>query len=68
MGGMIGCPSGALVHVLVGLCLHGWIERVCPSGARLHVLVGLCLHGWIERVPSRCTVTCFGRPLPTWVD
>ena len=26
-------PSGARVHVLVGICPHGWIERVsikCP--------------------------------------
>ena len=33
MGGLRGCPSGARVDVLVGLCLHGWIERVpiwCP--------------------------------------
>ena len=28
MGGLRGCPSGARVHVLVSLCLHGWIERV----------------------------------------
>ena len=67
MVGLRGCPSGARVHVLVVICLHGWIERV-SIGARVRVLVGLCLHGWIERVPSRCPGTCFHRPLPTWVD
>ena len=67
MGGLRGCPVGARVHVLVGLCLHGGL-RVCPAGARVHVLVGLCLHGWIERVSISCPGTCVSRSLPTWVD
>ena len=32
MGGLRVCPSGARVHLLVGLCLHGWIERVSIRG------------------------------------
>ena len=42
MGGLSGCPSSVRVHVLIGLFLHGWIERVsirCPGrcvGRSLH--------------------------------
>ena len=32
MGGLRGCPSGARLHVLVSLCLQGWIERVSIRG------------------------------------
>ena len=46
MGGLTGCPSGARVYVLVGICKHGWIERVsirCPG-----TCVGRSLPTWVD--------------------
>ena len=68
MGGLRGCPAGAPVRVLIGLCAYmgGW--RGCPAGARVHALVGVCLHGWIERVSFRYPGTCFSISLSKCVD
>ena len=66
MGGLRGCPSSARVHVLISLCLHGWIERESNRGSG--TCVGLIIHGWIERVSIRCQGRCVCMSLLTWVD
>ena len=45
MGGLIGCPSSARVHVLVCLCLYGWIERVSIRGPG--TCVSRSLNTWV---------------------
>ena len=48
MGGLRGCPSGDRVLVLVGLCLHGWIERLsirCPCTC---ICLGRSIPTWVD--------------------
>ena len=52
MGGLRGCPSGAWVHVFVGLAYRDGL-RGCPAGAVVHVLVGLCAYmGGLRGCPA----------------
>ena len=46
MNGLRGCSSGALVRVLVGLCLHGWIERMSIMGPG--TCVSRSLNIWVD--------------------
>ena len=57
MGGFRGCPSGARVHVLLGLRAYMGGLRGFPTGARVRVLVSLCAYmGKLRGCPAGARV------------